>query len=182
MIDTLVKVTEKLAELLKYRSERHRRSFAELVEPIYAEMVRVHQDYLNLLGSTLSALEERRDLRQVAAELTEARRKQEATRRAASDMANELATMEVLKEYQVFFLAVGDYFLQAPLVGSTTPSTWLLFMLRQLAGRKVETLVEVDMPTEEDFVRAVESLRECLQECWSSIVKTYTTLKAASLA
>jgi len=48
MFDGLLKITDRLIELVKYREEKSRRIFDKLIEPIFNDLLLIHKDYLEM--------------------------------------------------------------------------------------------------------------------------------------
>lgn len=114
MIDALVKVSEKLAELLEYRAKRRRETYAELVAPVYEDLQKAHAAYIAMFERCIERLESYgTPLMEVAATFATERREHETMRRDISAKAKVFATGDFDEAYCAFFAAVSDY-LEAP--------------------------------------------------------------------
>ena len=98
MLDSVVRLTEKITELLKYRSERRARKFQYLIEPMHLALKKVHQDYLSVFETALNELSSDRSLSAIADSLEIRRRAEEAERRAILKQAEILLTNEFLQD------------------------------------------------------------------------------------
>jgi hypothetical protein len=56
MIDGLVKITDRLIELVKYREEKSRRIFDKLIEPVFADLLLIHKNYLEIFETVRTLL------------------------------------------------------------------------------------------------------------------------------
>ena len=56
MIDGLVKIVDRLIELVKYREEKSRRIFEKLIEPVFNDLVVIHKDYLAMFVEVSSLI------------------------------------------------------------------------------------------------------------------------------
>jgi hypothetical protein len=64
MIDGLVKITDRLIELVKYREEKCRRVFEKLIEPIFTDLLLIHKNYLEMFETVRSLLPHKKDSKQ----------------------------------------------------------------------------------------------------------------------
>jgi len=133
MLDSVIKLTEKATELLKYRSERRARRFDKLVEPMFQSLKTAHKDYALIFEDARCDLEADRPLAEVAAILRKRRLEEEAERRAALAQARQFAEEASLADLEPFFSAVVRYFGVTPFSGNNTPSSVLLGALEDAA-------------------------------------------------
>jgi len=110
MIDSLVKVSEKLADLLEYRARRRREIYTELVAPVYCLLQVAHSDYLAMFERCIEGLDGRElPLVEVACAFASERRGNETIRRDISAKAKVFGNGGLDKAYGEFFTAVSDY-------------------------------------------------------------------------
>lgn len=94
MIDSIVKATEKVVELLEYRQRRAKARYENFVLPVHESMLKVHEDYLVLFQEAIQRIEEGQSLKEVHAWFTRRRLEFEAQRR---DLA---AKIKVFKDIE----------------------------------------------------------------------------------
>jgi hypothetical protein len=133
MLDSVVLLTEKFAELLKYRSERRAKRFEKLVQPTYEALKVVHKDYVQMFEETASDIESGEALSTVARSLKKRRIEEEAERHAVLAQAQEFADEPSLADLWPFFEAVSRYFHVTPFSGNNTPSSLLVGFLQEAA-------------------------------------------------
>src|SRR5207247_9712245 len=92
ILDSVVKLTEKITELLKYRAERRKLRFEHLIAPMYLALKKVHQDYLSVFETAKFELASDRSLSTIADSLEVRRRAEEAERRAVLQQAETFRT------------------------------------------------------------------------------------------
>jgi len=184
MIDSVVKLTEKVSELLKYRAERRTRKFKYLIEPTYVALKRVHQDYVSVFESAKNELASDRTLRAIADSLEIRRRAEEAERRAILQQAETMVSNMSLVECHSFFSAIVDYFHQTPFSGGSTPSHMLLHALR--AAVNDEPVVLTTKPSggrdpRDRLAEAIEDALSILRQNWEMVSIEYAKALAASV-
>lgn len=186
MLDLLLKASEKLVELLKYRQERGLRHFQAFVEPVYESLLAVHADYLSMFRH----LEARRpistmqDLRDAIADLRQRRVSHEAERRALADQSRTLAAVADLAHLRPFFNAVERYFDPLQVEPWNTPSMKLIQALEELAPPLVllheRDFTYTDGSRRYGFDTLVEKHIKELQNRWTEISQQYARAKVAA--
>jgi hypothetical protein len=109
MLDTLVKVVEKLIELLKHRREMEEKTFDLVVAPLYTDLMAIHGDYLRLFETCRQNLADRVELSRVAQELRHQRLEREALRDSVVSLVRVFRENERLRPYRDFFDTVTAY-------------------------------------------------------------------------
>jgi hypothetical protein len=203
MLDSVIKLTEKATELLKYRSERRAKRFEKLVEPMFQSLKAVHKDYALIFEDARCDLEAGRPLAEVAATLRKRRLEEEAERRAALAQARQFAEEPSLADLEPFFSAVVRYFGVTPFSRNNTPSSVLLGALEDAARSEPSVARSPGAPkgppttpttsmlhaiaqpesarTREQLKTGAEMGGRMLLQNWEQIAAAYATLRAASV-
>ena len=183
MLDSVIKLTEKFAELLRYREERRARWFREIVNPTYQSLKTVHKDYLHSFQGLLKDVEAGQDLSSAAERFEQRRLSEESERQAIASLARELANDSKLDAYRTYFDAVIDYFGRAPFSRSTTPSSMLRgAVLRILESSSIELSVESTQERKrQELIAATNMALESLRENWETVSRRYAKALAASI-
>ena len=188
MIDSLVKLTEKIVELLKYRQTRKKLLFDEFAKPLYDQIAIVHQDYLSMLGKVKTALETGESLASICTTFSPDRSEKEAQRRAVRPLTNALLLDNKFAEFQPFLEAVDHYF-SGP--GPTSSSYSIIVETELRAAQRREEVVNATFVgrlfnRRSDYVEAplrnVTNNIESLRRYWGRIVEEYAKLKIDSVA
>jgi len=182
MLDSVVKLTEKVTELLKYRSERRARRFVNIVEPMYANLKVIHQDYLRIFEGASTDLQSDRQLAEVAAVFKTRRIEEEAERRAILEHARTFAEDARLADFRLFFSSVIDYFTDTPFSGGNTPSNRLALAVAAAAGeeRFAESARSLGDERRRKLEDAIELSLRMLRRNWEQVSTAYAALRSAS--
>jgi hypothetical protein len=184
MIDSFVKLTEKVSELLKYRAERKTRKFKTLIEPTYLALKQVHKDYLLIFEESINDLASDKTLLAIAESLQVRRREEEAERRAILQQSATILANQALAEYHSFFDAIAAYFRATPLSGGSTPSNKLLHALRAAAQDEPTVLTTKSRIRSEEklnLTRSIEFTLSSLRQNWKIVSAEYAKALAASI-
>jgi hypothetical protein len=122
VIDTFVKVVEKLIELATYREQRDQRIFKDLVTKLFDDMQIVHTDYLQMLEECARELMREKPLTHLAETLSRHRLQHEALRRRLQETARVLEGSKQLPRYREFFQWFSFYFSVREMSGAHTTS------------------------------------------------------------
>lgn len=180
MLDSIVKLTEKITELVQYRSEKRARAFDKLVEPMYESLKLVHKDYLSIFETTKKELASGVRLTDVADSLSSRRLTEEAERRAILQHAETLTDDKALSAWQTFFTEVMRYFYRTPFSKGSTPSNMLLHRLQDAQ----ETLLRPSRHTSDardNLLWAIDMTIEQLRENWERVSCEHAKSLASSL-
>ena len=174
----IVKLTEKLNELLKLRQGEKRRTFDNVVPPTYTELEKVHADYLKLFESCRRSLKDGTDLDVIAKQLRTDKVEYEPVRRKLIAVANKYADHPRLKPYSDFFHAVSRY-LRSP---NENRTSLLLTEVEQVASEEQpdKSLFGPD-PTQErrdKLVRVTDELLNDIREAWMTVAREYAETTA----
>ncbi|RYG10891.1 MAG: hypothetical protein EON92_11775 [Burkholderiales bacterium] len=183
MIDAIVKVAEKIAELLKYRELKREKRFKALIEPMFAAMQEVHTDYLTMFDQVRQDLAANMSLSEIAPKLASRRLLQEGARRTIESQAEEALMGQPGPDSadREFMDAVRDYFAFTPLASgmpislSNRLATWL---------EKIEERTESGRPVEnqrESALDAVEAGLHDLRRRWQRVISAYAAALTANL-
>ncbi|OIQ98300.1 hypothetical protein GALL_197290 [mine drainage metagenome] len=183
MLDSVIKLTEKITELLQYRNERRARQFKILIEPTYLALKVVHQDYLSIFETARKELASGSPLSTVADLLESRRLEEEAERRAIIEHAKTMRLDKSLADYHSFFDAIIQYFRKTPFSGGSTPSNSFLHSLRDAANS--QPLIQTNAPSgrnpRDSLVNATEHSLQMLRKNWEIVSTEYAKVLAASI-
>lgn len=176
MIDALLKIVEKLTELLKARQQLRERQFERLVAPLFKDLQTVHQDYLEMFTACRKALVEGDDLSIVAEHLMAERLVREALRASIRALAESFARIDQLGQFSEFFLKVHSYFLPSELLTGSVATD----LLRQMDEWIEQEQRAAFMPTGVDLkyartflLESVDRTLEHLRRKWQEIASSY---------
>jgi len=186
MIDTFVKLVEKLTELAKYRKELKDKSFDVFVTQIFESTRIIHNDYLKMFESCKLALKEGEELNIVAKMLLKDRIEQEALRRSVLSFIRVYLEDERMAEYKEFFKVASIYFFFSDLAEriNKSPSTMLLEQIEELAQKeKSDSLIY--WPDQDTFnireylLKITTEKLETLRDSWMWLTAEYAKLVKA---
>lgn len=177
MIDSLLKVAEKIAEWARYRNERNQVRFKRLVEPTFEAMKVVHADYIGFLEECLRDLKAGKSVGSVSETLERRRLDQESERRAIESQAATIREDEDFAEFHSFFFDVEHYFHLSPFANGTASS-----MLRNVLRRAIATESSVVHPSSsrndrndgDAVISQFESALGHLRYRWNDVARAYT--------
>lgn len=175
MLDTLVKLTETLTHLLKYRAERTARTFDELVKPFFDDLKKIHQDYLGMLEKARSELKSDMPVGRIAMNLRERRLAEEPLRRSIAEQISVLVDSPSLKSYRQYFQAIMRYFDQSPFGGFSSPTTIVLRLIDAAAMAKVDD----DSENRRRLLSVIEDILDEMRQHWILVSKEYAELLGA---
>lgn len=179
LIDLIIKLTEKLAGLLKLREERGRRIFEDHVEPIFHDLRTVYEDYKQLLIEAESMFNgNEHTVPDVILFLTKRRSKYEATRKGITQY------ISILRESERENL-IDDFILKALMLLSSEPTfdsrrtiytkcTSLLSDLRYLVSDEIQ-----HVPKEP--IDLVKAYKRDIDGWWEIISESYFELRVSLL-
>ena len=182
MLDAIVKLTEKIVELSKYRNERKQRRFEDLVDPIYAEMIKVHQAYLSMFTTALEQLEAGLSIEDIIAPLSRARLADEAKRHALIAQVEVFHGRSDMAYANAFLTHVREYFGESPFSHNNSPSNMLVVTLMSLESKVLHPeLLLVRGNPRESVARTVSMTIDQLRSNWNTLARGYAVLRANSL-
>ena len=187
MIDSFVKIVEKLIELRRYREDRNRRLFNDTVSLIFKDIEEIHRDYLQMFSACEMSLEENESLSKIVKDFRKARLKYEPTRRRILIILAELAGKTELAQFQWLFFHMHSYFskadssvtVMAPMPsGFTRSSRHLTFMERTLQYARWA----VDSSAyRRDIIFSTREWRKRLESDWHQVCESYAKAFTKSL-
>jgi hypothetical protein len=126
MIDALVKVCEKLVELLKHRSELKEKAFSKQIEPLFSSMKDVHDDYLQLFSECRRELATATKLADIVERLIKTRLENEGLRQSILAMCSVLDAQRKPDVFRDFFAEVQRYFRDSRFEARDTRASMLI--------------------------------------------------------
>lgn len=184
MIDSLIKLIEKLIELLKHRHQLREEQFAKSVDLVFQELKAVHQDYLRIFTTCATALRNESDLSKIADSLLANRLEQEAMRRSISALAEALAQNKQFKTFQPFFLEVRNYFYKSSIPRDTRSTALLGEIERCVREQRRGEFVSMEFSAEEmrQFLsQLVENTLAEIRESWTKLSQLHAKALSEAL-
>jgi hypothetical protein len=183
VLDSVVKLSEKLVELLKYRSERKGRQFSLLIQPLFESLKVVHQDYLRVFENSRTELESGVPLATVATNVQTRRVEEEAERSAIREQAHTLTQDEALADFRPFFEAVVNYFQPGRFLRRSSRSVHWFMQLK--AAAKAEGKIQLLRGDEPDqrlkLLLANEVQLRLLRKDWDDVCMQYAKAQASAV-
>jgi hypothetical protein len=73
MLDTFLKLIDRLIQLAKLRTDRRKNVFSEIYKPLFAEMEKIHLDYITTFSACLRQIDDEAFIRNIIATIDEKR-------------------------------------------------------------------------------------------------------------
>jgi hypothetical protein len=176
MIDTFLKLIDKIIEVVKRRKQRSKDILTDIVEPLFSEMALVVDDYLSLFLDTIEAVDQGTDeaLATAIQKVTARRYKLLTTRIKVQEMARVLTERyqkKILTEFAEEIVAFFHSSQIRPYRSGSTPSKDLLVELHDFLARP-------------DFDRAtlkpnLTQATRNIEVNWAKITRAYCRIKVA---
>jgi hypothetical protein len=133
MLDLLLKLLENLGKLAEYRSERKKRAFKELAEPMFEELLEVHKNYLLMFAEARSlAVQTPEDSSQAVQYLEEKRADFGPARVKLAAMAETILQAGKISYMDDLLCSVAGYFPVGDIIAEQgTASTSLIAELKR---------------------------------------------------
>jgi hypothetical protein len=186
MIDTLVKIVEKLTQLIKYRKELREKQFEKLITPLYEDLQIVHSDYLKLLTEVLVAIQNDSKIEEIAKLLMTKRIEKESLRKNIIDFSDIFLKEKSLERFHPLLTAIKFYFYKRDIEYYENDSwTQVLFWyLESMADNqpldsRQRLQLEEEQPLKTLHYLVNEMLEE-IRERWSNISRQYASLLAGN--
>jgi hypothetical protein len=176
MLDTFIKLIDKVVELLRYRTGRRGRRFSTLVDPFYENLKAIHKDYLQFFEDTHARLLAGRELSKISADFSKRRIIEESQRMSVIAQAEVLSREHRVEDLREFFKAVNFYFYVQPLSSAVTPSTVL-----ELAMRRASLITVDSQDSRVRLQEAIEVGMNALRENWRGVSAVYASLRARTV-
>lgn len=189
MLDLLLKVLDKVKELLELRDKRQEKVFEKLIEPVYNEMQLVHQDYVEMLHQLAGLLSTGTESEDVAAKCKKALEfleprslKLEALRaklRAHSSLVFD--DVKLQKDVSSFLEALIDYLDGGPLPKLTTAgrrsryARWVSLLRNLTHGEVIEDDLHIVQ------IYALEMLEET-KASWKNFSEVFAEIRVRSVS
>jgi len=175
MIDLLLKLLENLQKLAEYRSAHKRRSFKELAEPMFNELLDVHKNYILLFAEARSLARKNPKDPSPAIDYLEMQRITfQPVRVKLSALASTLRKPEKSSLMYDFLLAVARYFPVGDILEKPRPhrtaSTSLIEKLKRLPPSYQSTPAEV-----------IGTFIDLQEQKWNDVCKAFASMKEADL-
>jgi hypothetical protein len=183
MLDSIIKLSEKIVELANYRANQRKMRFDQIVNPMYAVMKEVHKDYLQIFQKARSDISSGIPIANVAKELEIRRLDEEAERRAILRQAETMLVLEGLEDLRPFLGAVKDYFEKTPFSRKGTPSNTFVQILFGITKTNAEYLASEEKQNElvEYLQRSLVDVTESLRRNWERVSEEYAKSIAATV-
>jgi len=182
MVDTFVKLIEKLTELAKYRKDLKDKSFDVLITQVFKDIKIIHTDYLKIFETCRIELSKNAELTEIAGKFMKDRIENEALRRNIIQSVEVFFKNEKLKKYTQFFWSVTSYFSRAEIHGRDTRSSMFLMDLeRCIKAEKTEDFLKTKVDylrveNREMLLRIISGHLSDLREGWENVSKEYAEL------
>lgn len=182
MIDSVVKLTEKLSELLKYREEQRERRFSVLAQPVFGSLKVVHKDYLDIFAESHSAIEGGQSLQAIADSVEARRLEEEAERSALSAKARVFASDPNLSDLQPFFGSALHYLRpERHFVRNSRTMLWLQQIRASVRAQSALYVPAADGIEERMRLRIQSELHlHQLRSDWDAVCAQYAMVEARS--
>ncbi len=186
MLDALLKLLEKLIELVKLRKEAEERAVDHLVTPIFTDLKAIHEDYLSFLEACRRSLSEGVDIAEIAKQLMSDRLEQEALRRSIRAFVQSYQMNSRLSRYASFFREVHIYLQGHDLGGHSSAGEGILKALEDgiREEQKNKLLLHADMRQpglRQALIQLTGWSLENLRKRWSSVCHEYAIIVANSV-
>jgi hypothetical protein len=188
IVSDLLSIIDRLIQLTEYRHRRFRLMFESLLEPVFAELLLVHGDYIRMFEETRRLLPSRSrqgplasqiaDLKKPAEYLRQKRTEFEPVREKLRALAKSMKDAELEPNVRRFIDEVVDYFHQwLPTTGSV--SVDLL--------AKIEDSIRKGGVSSDELARSrelidghISALIDGHRKNWSSVCEAFAPLKVRS--
>jgi hypothetical protein len=190
-----LKIIDKLLDLLKIAEERRRRTFKELIDPLFIEMTEVHKNYLATFDDVLEQLRERPQPVEVMRNLIVKKKgEMEHVRVKVTSLTQAFGQQHgkvISEEAKQFFAAVLDYFDAASgrapgyrgrLTDLLTFMDEKYFETEQLGKYKAFAMVykyrtESGQLVGDDFGYKLYEITQAVRERWNTLTLAYAQAK-----
>lgn len=187
MIDDLLKVADKIIELLKRKEVRRKEVFTSVIKPLFDELLVVHADYLQMFERARLSLEAGKPIKSIVQRLISDRLEKEAERRSIEYRAIAFAHIDSNTDdpVRLFFHDVSYYFRSSHL-RATDPKASSLSMkaldlitlnnckLQEPTDREVDKAIDKYKLTILDLETCIATLRRQ----WKNVVTSYALVQA----
>lgn len=207
MIDTIVKLSDKIIKLLEINRIRRREILSEILTPIYMDLKEIHRDYLKELTTVQMSCSDNIDnLSKHLNELMMKRLLFEPERETIKTKINQLNTRKWHPKVKAFLLSVEEYFnIYSPyqsltevyrdkrhaiacVEGSTGYSTvihTIQYLLNESAGEKKYVnpfnIVKYSQPPYSQVNSIFSSTLQQLREGWEKISYAYSNIQTETI-
>ena len=194
VVKSLIDVVDRLIKLVDYGDSKANQRFGQLLEPIFDDLVLVHNDYLAMFTKVRSMLpandretllksEEVNRACEATTWLTENRLNLATLRDKIRTLSNEAAKVSLPKEENDFVVAIVEYFSVLSLFHAhKTPSTVLKENLEEFV-KEANSLVPNDADLLQSARRIASMIDYLLYEqeaSWKDILRQFARLKVAA--
>ena len=193
VLKSLVDVTDRIITWVDYRNSKANQRFAQLLEPIFNDLLVIHNDYLVMFNKVLSMLpaaEEETRLTpkevdqaiEAASWLAENRLKFVTLREKMRAVANAATQVSLPKHENDFVAAMADYFSELSLFsGNSTPSNRLKEGLEQFVkeAKSADASQELLIHFARKIRWSIERILSEQDRHWKNIRNKFAALKVA---
>ena len=191
MIEVLLKLIDRLIDLKKYQTERLHKTFQEVLDPLFNDLLAVHGNYIRIFEEVQEQLtaipdpgseEGKKKLLEIAETLRRRRLEFEPVREKLTAMTRELGGSVYGKgpklespEAEEFVAGVIQYFPRANMVANTSRASALVMAIR---GGAAITAAQVDRYGRSLPELVAFHIKDC-RDRWSAVCDSYAKLKTA---
>ena len=184
MIDTFLKLLEKLTEYLRLRQERIGKTMCLIVTPMFNGLRLIHGDYLRMFESCLADLDSGVALSFISKRLVADRLDKEAVRYSIIAFVDSFIEDKRLAEYHSFFHAVDLYLHGPSLDRRDTRGICLIDLLRFFAAEDEAESFAVKRREARVRPQVRNRIRQMLEDLrteWQEVSKQYAGLLSKSM-
>ena len=168
MIDALVKLLEKLTELVKHRKEVEEKTFELLIKPLYTDLGAIHKDYLKMFEKCLRELDEGVEIKKIAKQLEFDRLELEPLRRSIESFIESYMNYPKFNDYRSCLVLVRNY-LHDP--NSIDGRTWSAGLSSILSG-----IPNFGFPARSEVLDYLEYSLKYVRIGWTKVSAEYAKL------
>lgn len=141
IFESVVKVVDRLTDLLKYRQGRRKELFTNVIEPLFNDLMVMHADYMKMFDDCWhQLLDNKVPLRQIAETLRQRRQVYEGLRIKSRSITDGLADADLEPEIKSFLKAAAYHIPDGELGPvMSTPSGMVLSRLYGASDSLIDT-------------------------------------------
>ena len=186
MIETTLGIIDRLISLAKYREERLKNKYRELVKPIFDDLMLVHLDYLKLFEHVVArirACTDQTQLEDTIEFLRQGRLEFEPVRTKLKALSDHIHSHSSGSPYDfdMFIYSIKRYFRRGSFPATSSRASWIVARLDASAERWKIISDEISFEELQALREDVEGGLLELRQDWSGVCETYArmTLLAA---
>jgi hypothetical protein len=177
MIDSIVKIADKLTQLLALQKKHKEEKFEVFVQPIFEEMKLVHQDYMSMFNGCRAMLLTNEPVSSVLERLMSDRVEKIEPRSRVISLSESFLASRELSTYSDFYESIQDYFTSTDMQGHNSPSSHVIVEIEDWIDRKGKKDIERMHIGHEGGYQILRSLVEkrisILEHKWAAVLRAY---------